>query len=156
MKLQHYTKMINIVNNVPTKTFYRGVNVYNKPQFGNIFWAKQRRDCKYSRVARIKSMISILCRSILYSAGLAVARGGIASAYQKRCPHILTTASRAVSRHMLHSSIRSSRLSSSPPAPAPSPLPVDALACGSLVSAILFCVFYPATLHLTLGIPQHL
>lgn len=52
---------------------------------------------------------------------------------------------------MLHSSIRSSRLSSSPPAPAPSPLPVDALACGSLVSAILlFCVFCPGTLHLTL------
>lgn len=52
---------------------------------------------------------------------------------QNKCPQRLTTASRAVSKQILHSSIRSSCLSSSPPA---SPPGDDVLARASLVSAI--------------------
>lgn len=67
---------------------------------------------------------------------------------QNRWPHMLTTASRAVSKQMLHSNIRSSCLSSSPPA---SPPGADALARASLVSAIALTLLnlnkYPAFSH---------
>lgn len=74
----------------------------------------------------VLSLICIFCYWLSYAILV------LLSSYQNKCPHMLTTASRAVSRQMLHSNIRSSRLSSS----LPSPPGADALGCASLVSAI--------------------